>query len=372
VIKIGISCATPRDGIVREYCVAAEIRNCVEDGTPALIDMFKFCMANDIYAIVNIDLWTSKGHLKYNEADWRQRVDGLVSELLQIEPTATKWRITIDNEPMKYMTKEGYGWLVNIAYDQIKIKRRWNVKIGAGNEEFSLAAARGDMYLYILNNCKFDYIDIHFQAAVINPASKRVNDALLNHWGDTAKQWATTYNKKLSCTEANWCNVSTANGYLDLKKIINKAEEIGCEDLCIVFLDYRGSDYRWLCFNVNGTQISFYWTDMLQIIKDKKPIIIEDEDMELERVYYENRKPSLIFRDKKGYGIMFLRKCFGLSHSAVFDQALTNKVKEYQQVNHLLVDGIVGPETFGNMILVEDYYKHYCWVHSLWARELVY
>jgi len=345
-IKIGISCATPRDGIVREYCVAAEIRNCVEDGTQALIDMFNFCMTNNIYAIVNIDLWTSKGHLKYSEADWRQRVDGLVYELLQIEPTATKWRITIDNEPMKYMTKEEYGWLVNIAYDQIRVKRRWNVKIGAGNEEFSLAAARGNMYQYILDNCKFDYIDIHFQAAVINPSTGRVNDSLLDYWGNIAKQWATTYGKKLSCTEANWCNVSTADGYNDLKKMLAKAEEIKCEDLCIVFLDYRGSDYGWLCFNVNGRQVSPYWPDMLAFIQSKKPKeIIDIMDINYVKPGSKNeetRAIQYILLDE-GYdlGIYGADGIYGAKDS------FTGKaIIKWQTDNKLKIDGWVGKETW--------------------------
>ena len=361
MIKIGISCATPRDGIVRDYCVSAEIRNCVEDGTPALIDMFKYCMANNIYAIVNFDLWTSTGHLKYNEWEWRVRIDGLVSELLKIEPTATKWRITIDNEPMKYMSKEDYGWLINIAYDQIRVKRGWNVKIGAGNEEFSLAAARGNMYEYILENCNFDYLDIHFQAAVINSVG-RVDDNALNHWGNTAKQWALTYCKKLSCTEANWCNVSTSSGYTDLKKILGKAEEIGCEDFCIVFLDYRGSDYRWLCFNVNGNPISPYWTDMHAFIQSKKPIIIEDEDMKLDKLY---------MKGSKGIGVRFIQKVVNeqMHTNLLIDGCwgvLTEAgVKSFQKANGLLEDGKVGIETFPAMI--EEYPNIWNQIGYAWA-----
>lgn len=304
--KIGISCATPRDGIIGTYCVSAEIRNCIEDGTAALLKMFDFCMENNIYAIVNLDLWTSQGHKIYTEMAWRQRVDGLVFELLMREPTGLKWRITIDNEPMKYMTKEKYAWLVNIAYDQIKIKRGWtNVKIGAGNEEFSLAQARGDMYKYILDNCKFDYLDIHFQAAVINPITRRVNDNELNYWGNAAKSWAATYKKKLSCTEANWCNVATTNGYNDLIKMLNKADEIGCEDFCVVFLDYRGDGYEWLCFNINGEARSEFWDDFKKEIINRKPEEIDMTDYlrpnELQAVYdafgiltpYHHRTPNL-------------------------------------------------------------------------------
>lgn len=277
--RIGISCATPRDGIIGSYCGCAEIRNCIEDGTAALLEMFDFCMKHNIYAIVNLDLWTSTGHATYTELEWRQRVDGLVYELLQREPTAKRWRITIDNEPMKYMSKEQYGWLVNVAYNQIKVARGWKqVMIGAGNEEFTLAAARGNMYQYLLDSCKFDYLDIHIQAAVIDPVTKRVSDSALNHWGNVAKEWALKYKKKLSCTEANWCNVATMNGYQDLLKMLHKAEEIGCEDFCVVFLDYRGNDYDWLCFKIRGVTRSPFWVDYFEqeIIKRK----IEEELME--------------------------------------------------------------------------------------------
>jgi len=94
------------------------------------------------------------------------------------------------------------------------------------------------------------------------------------------------------------------------------------------------------------------------------------EDMRLEKYYYKNRSDNLIKWDKEGYGIRFLRACFELSDSNIFDDELTNCVKIYQATHNLLVDGKIGPETFGNMLKFTDYSKHYCWVHSLWARDM--
>jgi hypothetical protein len=96
----------------------------------------------------------------------------------------------------------------------------------------------------------------------------------------------------------------------------------------------------------------------------------EDDDMKLEKYYYKNRPSYLIKNDPKQYGVRFLRACFGLLDGNVFDSALENKVKEYQIANNLDPDGKVGPITFGEMIKVADYYKYYCWVHSLWARDM--
>jgi hypothetical protein len=54
--------------------------------------------------------------------------------------------MTIDNEPMKYLTREEYINYVNIAYDQIG--RRFDV--GAGNEEYDLAMHSDNMYEYLV------------------------------------------------------------------------------------------------------------------------------------------------------------------------------------------------------------------------------
>jgi len=274
-IRIGVSCVTVRDGNPTTECLVAEIRQVVEDSITKFWQDVDFCLEHNIYIIINFDMWSSGGHLDYTELQWRQRVDGLVWAMLQREPTAKKWRVTIENEPMKYWSKEKYAWFINIAYDQIKVARGWTrVQMGVGNEEFSLAAKFG-MYEYILQNCQFDYLDIHIQAAVIEASTMRVSDSALNYWGNVAKSWAVTYNKKLSCTEGNWCDVSKATGYTDIIKMLDKAEEIGCEDFCVVFTDYRGDDYCWLSFLLRGVSRSPYWDSFKQEIINRKPEVID-------------------------------------------------------------------------------------------------
>jgi hypothetical protein len=95
-----------------------------------------------------------------------------------------------------------------------------------------------------------------------------------------------------------------------------------------------------------------------------------EDDMKLEKYYYKNRPANLIKNDTEQYGVRFLRACFGLSDNNVFDSELENKVREYQIANNLDPDGKVGPLTFGEMIKQEDFYKYYCWTHSLWARDM--
>jgi hypothetical protein len=178
-------------------------------------------------------------------------------------------------------------------------------------------------------------------------------------------------------------DVATSNGYNKLKMQLKYAEKIGCKNFLIVFMNFYSNIFsfntdHWkkLCFIWNGkVRNKNNWNDFIRIIEEKAPIpniepVIEEEDMRLENVYYQNRPKNLIKIDPKGYGIRFLRACFDLPDSNIFDEILDAKVRQYQIYNNLLVDGKVGPETFGNMIKVDDFYKNYCWTHSLWARGL--
>jgi len=340
-IRIGVSCVTPRDGNPTAECLAAEIRQVEEDGMVAFLNDFAFCMANGIYVIANIDLWGSSGHHDYTELQWRQRVDGLVYTLLQQDPTATKWRVTIENEPGKYHTNEKYAWLVNIAYDQIRVARGWTkVQIGAGNEEFSKAAETG-LYEYILANCKFDYLDIHIQAAVIDPASMRVNQAALNMYGAQAKSWAATYKKKLSCTEANWCDVSKATGYEDLIKIVNKADEIGCEDCCIVFTDFRGDDC-WLSFLNKGVPRSQYWESFKAEIIKRKPQEGPVGDRIIKLI-----TPAMEGTDVKEVEDKLKEIGFDINVNSRYENDDYQATRKFQELTKIVIDGKIGPQTKG-------------------------
>jgi len=353
--RIGVSCVTIRDGIITKECLAAEIRQIAEDPQSEFWKNIDFCLANNIYMIINIDLWSSNGHLSYSEQAWRQRVDGLAYEMLKKDPTAKKWRITIDNEPAKYESKEIYAWLINVAYDQIKIKRGWTqIQIGAGNEEFSLAAKFG-MYEYILENCKFDYLDIHIQAAVIDVATARVNDATLKHWGDTAKNWATKYKKKLSCTEANWCDVSRETGYTDLIKMLNKADEIGCEDFCIVFTNVVSGDYNWLSFLQNGVSRSPYWENFKQEIIKRKPQGGGDPvvDRTIKLV-----TPVMEGEDVKSIELKLRELGFDIKIDGRYENNDYWAVRKFQELTKIVEDGKVGPQTKSklNATMISTFY----------------
>ena len=353
-IRIGVSCVTIRDGNPTKECLVAEIRQVVEDPQDKFWQDVSYCLENNIYIIINFDMWGSNGHLDYTELAWRQRVDGVVYQMLQKEPTAKKWRITIENEPMKYWSKEKYAWFINIAYDQIKIARGWtHVQIGAGNEEFSLADKFG-MYEYILKNCKFDYLDIHIQAAVIDASTMRVNDTRLNNWCSLAQRWAMDYKKKLSCTEGNWCDVSKETGYIDLIKMLNKAEAIGCEDFCVVFTDYRSEKYTWLTFLHRGEDRSNgNWAKFKQEIINHKP----QEEPVGDRII-RLTTPAMEGTDVKAIEDKLKILGFDIKVNSRYENDDYQAMRVFQRETKIVIDGAVGNQTKGklNEATAENFY----------------
>lgn len=350
--KWGVSCVTVRDGNITPECGVAEIRNIVDDSQIIFWDDVHYCLENNIYAIINI---TNEANNNYTELAWRKRIDGLVYELLKLDYSGNKFRITIDNEPMKYISKERYSWFVNVACDQVKYERNWkHVKIGAGNEEFSMA--KGEFYPYMLANCPdIDVIDTHWQAAVIDPKTMRVSEEALNYWGNVVISWSKQYNKTLSCTEANWCDVSTDNGYNDLLKICNKVEEIKCQDLCIVFIDYRTTKYAWLSFLVNGIDRSNgHWDLFKKIMLSKK-----EQDMEMDKTGYN--------KGDKGVWVKFIQDTCNeagplndpdtgvlmplLKVDGVYGTKTEKAVRSFQSENELKSSGWSDPPTLEFMIV---------------------
>ncbi len=167
------------------------------------------------------------------------------------------------------------------------------------------------------------------------------------------------------------------NNFDTLKKKVDLAIALGIKDLVImcpvIHINLANYSDIWKKYG-----LAIYYGNNNFSIKDKHKLInyiqqfktIGDEDMKLEKYYYKDRPTNLIKNDKNGYGIRFLRACFNLSDNNIFDNELTDKVKQYQTNNDLLVDGKVGPQTFGEMIKTLDYLKYYCWIHSLWARDM--
>ncbi len=347
VTLLGSSCCTGTTK-PRASDKIAEVRHVLErNDFEANVD---FCLANNIYIIANIDNWrsTGDGKVRYNgkEQEWRQRVDAIAFILLQKNPRADKFEITIDNEPMKKLTREDYAWLVNIAWDQIKVKRGWrHIQIGAGNEEFSLAEARGNMLEYICQNCQFDILHTHWQAAITTKDYK-LNPAALDRWANFAVYLRDKYKKKLGCSEANWFDLAKEQGYNDLIKVLNKVESIGIKQFPIVFIQRERNDkhpYTWLCFIYDHKIRSNYWYDWLKLTEAKAPKQ-EEQTMRLEKFYYQGK--VTFTRDPKRAGVRFIQACLGAKPDGIFGPKTDTAVREYQTEKEIAIDGIVGPVTF--------------------------
>ncbi len=248
--RIGASCVTEPARFTTDVAVA-EARHVIgrEQSFWEVIDI---SLSNDIYLIVNIDNWKEEERHRFNEEEWRARVEQITSELLRRGATRENTRITIDNEPMKYFTKEEYVNYVNIAYDQIGGR----FDVGAGNEEYNLAMHSGNMYEYLCQNANFDVLDVHIQSSMTTPET-------IQEKGNWYRDLADRYNKRLSCTEANWFDVSTPEGYHMLVLQLEKALEIGVEDFCVVFVSLENRpEYEWLSFIYNGiTRNEDTWND---------------------------------------------------------------------------------------------------------------
>ncbi len=342
-IRIGASCVAKYGGLT-EHCKSAEIRY-VKGEENHFLKWVSFCRSYNIYIIANLDQYKNK---KEHYPLDLNRLEGMMQGLEARGCNKKNCRITVDNEPMKYISKEVYAHQINQVYSQVKNR----FYVGAGNEEFGLSSARGNMYQYILEHSNFDYLDIHIQASVIEPKTMRVNEGMLNYWCNIAKNWANTYKKKLSCTEANWMNISKLEGYQDLLKCLIKAEEIGCEDFNIVFITLAGMEkYKWISFIYNGKVRSPYWNDFKRIMKEKAPIIepiIEEEDMKL----------KLLQKGSRGNQVKWLQEIleveYGFENAGGYDGILgkltEQQIEEYQNANDLDIDLIVGKDTMSNLI----------------------
>lgn len=235
----------------------AEIRH-VMDRQDYFWEAVDIALENDIYIIANIDNWTFDGRLDPDEQEWRERVESLVTDLERRGANKQNARITIENEPMKYISREQYIWLVNIAYDQIDQR----FYMGAGNEEYDLAKQRGNMYEYLCENADFDILDTHWQASFATPGD-------IENKANWFRDLADRHDKRLSVTEANWYDIATPEGYDLLIQTMTKAEELGSEDFCVVFTSLDDQpQYEWLAFIYNGeVRNQQHWDDFLSRIE---------------------------------------------------------------------------------------------------------
>jgi len=268
---------------------------------------------------------------------------------------------------MKFISKERYGQLVKISYPIVKAN---GFKMGAGNEQFTMAMVNGDMYTYILENHRnsFDILDIHLQGDC-------ELDELCREKADWFKFMADLYDKPIDCTEAFYGDIATDRGYGTLKNQAYHAERIGCPNFCSVFYDLWESAFPasmqkflkgWykLCFKINGifrnSTTEKYWGNWFEIINSKapvpniKPIIIEDSDMKLVNL----KKGSINGQTWWLQEILMLEYGYPNNYDPPFDGkfggATKEQVKEYQRANGLDDDGVVGIKTTLDLLFDVD------------------
>ena len=363
-INIGGSCvgwgSTTPDTTVNEIRFTRDGRH-----TPIEWNTVDMSLKNNIKMIINIDSYRDPLPRGWDsEKNLRDFTESVLNELerraglykVSISQLRSKTLFILDNEADEvYPDPASYVRLLKIFKWQIAGR----YKIGAGNFTFN------KYYIeYLCQNGKdlFDVLCIHLQDGFETEGEIENN-------GNWFKNLITKYGiKRITCTEAVSTKFQIDRDYDLIISQLDKAIKIGCEDFCVIFIKSERSEINNKLVFTKSTK----WDHFKNIIKYYKPkeIIVEDDDMKLEQFYYQDRPADLIKIDIKGFGIRFLRACFRLSDSNVFDAALTSEVRLYQTNKGLLVDGKVGPETFGDMIKTADFYKHYCWVHSLWARGL--
>ena len=310
------------------------------------------CIQEKIYLIVTICL-DKNGKLEKlpSELEWRNTIDDTVKKLTYMGANKNCCRIDLVNEPCKYIHKEQYANLINIAYDQVKGR----LPVGAGCDELIY----GDMYQYISSHANFDVLVVHIQGACNN----ELNTSNLTNF---ALNLATSYKRLVDCNESNYFSVNTDSGYKGLLMNLKYAEKIGCKNFPIVFINLDKSAFavntdRWerLSFFVNGSIHSSYWNDFSKLIEAKCPIpniiplpIIEDENfMKLKDLKIGSKGNQVRFLQE----ILMIEYSFPNEYENPFDGKFGNltdkQVRAYQTANNLKVDGYVGINTMTSLIL---------------------
>lgn len=270
-IRIGSSCALSVP-MVKGYVAETRI---LTDNSAKWQEVAQHCIKNNIYLIVSPCV--SNG---YNQADvptnyqWQTLLHESCRYLKFIGANKYNARLSLINEPMKFITKEKYKELIDLA---VPIIHSYGFYVGCGNEEFVMSAAHGNMYQYILSNCNFDVLDLHLQGSCDSwpHIEKYLNEV---------KSWVMFWPKPVDCTEAFYGNVTKPEGYWLLQAQLQMAKELKCENFCNVFNNLDTSVFpilsdpevkkKWyeLCFNINGAQHSQYWQAWQNQMEINKPV----------------------------------------------------------------------------------------------------
>jgi len=326
-------------------------------------------IANKQYLIFNICINRNdkSGNNNISDSEWKNLVNFTCKELKDRGGNRLNSRITIINEPMKYISISRYAQLINLAYPIVSSKYKF--LMGSGNEQYTMAMSKGNMYSYILQNCNFDVLDIHLQGDC-------ENDDDCKNIADVFKRWADTYNKQIDCTECFYSDIKTLKGWNILKMQIGHAERIGNDiskgkripNVCNVFnnLDRKVypdgyTNFPWdtkswnkLCFNINGNNRSGYYGQYLDLVNSKAPvpnipIIKKDDDMKL----------KLLKVGSKGNQVLWLQEILQEEYEfvnegeydGIYGSKTLDQVKAYQTVSGLIPDGVIGKLTTFDLIM---------------------
>jgi hypothetical protein len=331
-------------------------------------EVSKYCLTNNKYLIVTPCINRNDGSGHYpSDTEWIAFIDSMCQKLRNWGANRNNCRISLVNEPMKFCTREQYKHLIDLAYP---IVHGHGFLCGAGNEEFLTAQAKGNMYQYILANCKFDILDVHIQGSCDNKEKTEF-------WCNKARSWTT---KQIDCPEAFYADIAKPEGWSLLKTQLNCAENIlGCQNFGNVFnnLDttmfpFNTSGWHKLCFKINGVfrneTTKKYWNEWVKIAGSKAPIpnIIEgEEDMKLDTIYKEG---------SKGIGVKFIQKVLNedikpeplLKVDGIWGIKTNAVVLKYQEKYNLSqYGGAIGPNTMQDMI--KQYPDIWDNIQYLWA-----
>lgn len=328
----------------------------------------KYAIDNKQYLILTPCV--NDGYNKANIPDsitWKDTINNACKYLKSIGGTRYNCRFSLVNEPMKWFTREDYAYYINLAYPVIK---NHGFLCGAGNEEFVMSSAHGNMYQYVLDNALFDILDIHIQGSCDTQEH-------IDKYTQEVKSWINYWHKPVDCTEAFYGDITTSKGYDLLLAQLAMSKELNCENFAMVFTNLDTSRFpvlsnpvvknKWfeLCFNIDGKLHSPYYNNWLEVIEANKPNpnIIEIEE-------FNDMKLTVLKPGSKGNQVLFLQEILETEYGfenplldGVYGSLTLQQVKAYQTANNLTVDGIVGKFTMVDLISKSE--KPNYWMNKL-------
>ena len=349
MIRIGSSCANVTAMALGK---AVEARYYL-DAASGWMDVSKNAIRNKQYLIVTICINHNNSDYTYpNDYDWIVAVNDVCDKLKEWGGTIDNCRVSLVNEPMKYISREAYAHLIGLAYPIIHSN---GFLVGAGNEEFFTSQARGFMYQYILDERKsgrinFDILDIHIQGSCNTPE-------LTKEWTDEVLTWMAYWDIPADCTEAFYGDIRTSRGWALLQSQLYHAERIGCPNFCNVFNNLVRSAFptldttRWdkLCFKIDGMLKTNYWAQWKILMDTKGPVPNIKEVFEMYGIEINYVKPGSHNEETRAVQQVMLDEGYDLGSFGAdswYGDITEGAIRKWQEDNGLTIDGIVGKNTW--------------------------